>query len=340
MSPVHFLDVTALRETQPVSHSGDAADDPCIWVHPTEPDKSLVIGTDKQGALVVYDLQGTELQNITGIQPNNVDVRYSFMLGGTPTDIVCASNQQNNSIVVYKVDPDTRELIDVADGTQAAGIEVYGFCLYRSAVTDEYYCFVNSRTGQVRQFKLFDNGAGKVTMTLSRSLSVGSITEGCVADDETGDFYISEENVGIWRYGAEPSEGSSREIVDRLATNPDLTSDLEGLCLYRTAGGGGYLLCSVQGRSGYAVYDRQTGAYLGMFRIVAGGSVDGTNDTDGIDVVNVALGTDFPQGLFVVQDGSNTDPAGNQNFKLVPWERVASAFDPPLSIDSSFRIRP
>ncbi|MFI8362035.1 phytase [Streptomyces sp. NPDC085612] len=28
-------------ETAPVSHSGDAADDPAVWVHPTDPARSV-----------------------------------------------------------------------------------------------------------------------------------------------------------------------------------------------------------------------------------------------------------------------------------------------------------
>ena len=31
----------------------------------------------------------------------------------------------------------------------------------------------------------------------------------------------------------------------------------------------------------------------------------------------------FPEGLVVVQDGTNTMPAGAQNFKLVSWQDIA-----------------
>lgn len=327
-------------ETVPVSHSGDAADDPCIWVHPTAPEQSLVIGTDKQGALAVYDLQGAELQRIEGIRPNNVDLRYGFDLDGTICDIVCASEEQNDAIVVFRIDPATRQLVDVAAGPLPAGIEVYGSCMYRSALDNEYYCFLTSRAGEIQQWRLLASGAGQVTATLARTLAVGSQAEGCLADDETGDLYVAEENVGIWRYGAEPGDGEARDLVDSIAANRDLAADLEGLALYRTAGGGGYLIASVQGRGGYAVYERQTGLYLGMFRIIADGGIDGASDTDGIDVVNVALGAAFPQGLFVAQDGSNTEPAANQNFKLVPWQHIALAFEPVLSIDSTYSVRP
>ena len=65
--------------------------------------------------------------------------------------------------------------------------------------------------------------------------------------------------------------------------------------------------------------------------VTGGGTVDGVSDTDGIDVTGAALGADWPDGLFVAQDGENE--GGNQNFKLVSWGEIAAAADPPLLID-------
>jgi 3-phytase len=67
------------------------------------------------------------------------------------------------------------------------------------------------------------------------------------------------------------------------------------------------------------VYDRIDNRYLATFEI-ADGEIDGTRDTDGIDVTTVPLGSGFSLGLLVAQDGRNDD--GNQNFKLVPLDRV------------------
>ena len=51
-------------------------------------------------------------------------------------------------------------------------------------------------------------------------------------------------------------------------------------------------------------------------------------NTDGLDVVAVPLGPDYPAGLLVVQDGfirKPGKPRQNQNFKLVSWHGVAAA---------------
>src|SRR4051812_48802963 len=48
----------AAVQTEPVPSKGDAADDPAIWIHPTDPTVSMVMGTDKKGGLNGFDLDG------------------------------------------------------------------------------------------------------------------------------------------------------------------------------------------------------------------------------------------------------------------------------------------
>ena len=57
-------DAQATVETTPVSHSGDAADDPAIWRNPIDPSRSTIIGNDKGGALEVYDISGARIQRL------------------------------------------------------------------------------------------------------------------------------------------------------------------------------------------------------------------------------------------------------------------------------------
>ena len=45
-------------------------------------------------------------------------------------------------------------------------------------------------------------------------------------------------------------------------------------------------------------------------------------ETDGIDATAQGLGAKFPYGVFVAQDTSNTNPSANENFKLVPFDRI------------------
>lgn len=319
-----IVSVHATVETDPVHHRGDAADDIAIWVHPADTALSTVIGTDKLGGIAVYDLAGKELQYLPDGKMNNVDIRYGFPLGSAAIDLVGMTNGTTNALDFYKVDPPTRKLIRI--GSVSTSLAVYGFCMYKSASSGKYYSFVNDRRGNVVQYEIHDNGRGRITGTIARAFDVGSQVEGCVADDELAKFYIAEEAVGIWKYGAEPGDGTTRARVDAVGSN--LSPDIEGLTIYSAEGGSGYLIASSQGNHQFAVYNRQdNNAYIGNFQITAG-SVDAVTGTDGIDVVGVPMGSSFPHGVFIAQDTEND--IGNQNFKLVPWGNIASGFTPGL----------
>ncbi len=314
------LQVAATVETDPVPHAGDAADDPAIWVNPADPAQSTIIGTDKQGGIVVYDLAGRQLQYLPDGHLNNVDLRAGFALGGQEVTLVTASNRTSNSIAIYRVNSTTRLLENEAARTVRT-LTAYGACMYHSAVTGTYYYFGNSPTGEVEQWELFATGSGQVDARLVRSFGVGTQTEGCVADDELGSFYIGEENVGIWKYGAEPGAGAARTLVDTTCAAGHLAKDVEGLTIAYGAGGTGYLIASSQGNSTFVMYQREgTNAYVRSFALGAGNGIDAVTGTDGIDVTTADLGPAFPYGVFVAQDDATT--GGNQNFKLVPWQHI------------------
>lgn len=330
--------VAATVETDPVHTSGDSADDTAIWIHPSDPSRSTVIGTDKQAGIAVYRLDGREVQYLPDGRMNNIDLRYNLPLAGRVATIVTASNRTNSSIAVYHVDETTGMLANIAARTISTGISPYGLCMYRSSVNGKYYVFVNSGSGAVEQWELFDNGTGKIDGKRVRTFSLGSKTEGCVADDVHGVFYISEETVGIWKYGAEPGAGTDRVLVDSVGTGGHLTADVEGLTMYYTSTGAGYLLASSQGSNAYVAYHRDgSNAYVTTFTIGAGNGIDAATRTDGIDVTNVNLGQAFPAGVFVAQDIYNDGL--NQNFKLVPWDAIVNVTGSSLSMDTTWDPR-
>jgi 3-phytase len=323
-SGVVSQEVSATVETEPVPHGGDAADDPAVWVDPADPSMSAIIGTDKDGGLLVYDLAGRQLQYLQAGDMNNVDLRPAadgFTLGGRPVVLVVAGDRSSNSIDVFELDPETRQLRDVAGDGIKTDLEVYGSCLYLSAGTGKVYVFVNSKNGEVQQWELIDDGSGRVVGEQVRSFAVGSQPEGCVADDELGHLYVGEEARGIWKYGAEPDTVDTGSLIAEASPSGPLVADVEGLAIARRDDGTGYLIASSQGDDSYAVYQREgDNSYVGSFRISDGGGIDGTSETDGIDVAATPLGASFPSGVFVAQDGENDE--GTQNFKLVPLDQI------------------
>ena len=84
-----IVKVAPVTATDPVAHEGDAADDPAIWVHPTDAERSLILGANKKDGLEVYTFDGRRRTRVgEGLEPNNVDVRYGIEVAGrTRNDI-------------------------------------------------------------------------------------------------------------------------------------------------------------------------------------------------------------------------------------------------------------
>ena len=338
--PADTRAVAAAAETAPVPDACDAADDPAVWVNQSDPEASLIVATNKLRGLVVYGLDGAVVSTNDIGRVNNVDLRDGVDVGGEDTTVVAATNRTTWTIDVLGLDPGRGALTPLLDAPISPDFDEdpYGLCLYRSAATGDLYVFANDQGGAVEQWRL-DSGGSGMTGTRVRSWAVGSQTEGCVADDANGWLFIGEEEVGIWRYRAEPGLSTAERVaVDRVGVGEPagghLASHVEGLSIYAPPGGGpddGFLVASSQGNHTYVVYDRAPPhAYRGTFRVGEAGAVDGIEDTDGLHVVSAPLGPRYPMGLLVVQDGVNLAPDGaeaNQNFKLVSWRDVLDALD-------------
>ncbi|WP_045393115.1 phytase [Falsirhodobacter sp. alg1] len=182
--------------------------------------------------------------------------------------------------------------------------------------------------------------------------------EGMVIDRTTGMLYAGQEDVGIWRV---PVAGGTAELLYQTRGakgssffNPDsvVTRDVEGLSLYYAAGGARYLIASSQGGAhggaptyadapyddSFAVFSVDEGLdLLGSFRVGGSDGIDGVQESDGDDVISVAL-PGYPNGVFITQDGYAGDLNGLDgetaatNFKMVDWAEIAATFDPPLMV--------
>ncbi len=348
---------------QAVPPAGDTAGRaaaPAIWLHPDDPDQSLVIATLAGGGLQLLDLSGQPVQTIAPAtygerRFSDVDLIYNFVLAGQKVDLAVVSDSANDTPAIYRLDPQARQLVDVTaanfpqalfDGGEQA---VKGVATYTSPVSGRAYAFVAQMDGeQIAQLELSDDGAGGVTAVVVRTLQLpaaGARASGMAADRLRANLFVATKNGGdILKYPAEPDGGTGHTLI-QLPGAGDPEVGIAGLAIYYASGETGYLLASSRGDHSYALFDRAGAhAYLGRFAAGAQGDVDQATGTTGIAVVNTPLGQSFPGGLLVVQD-SHDEPqnviaadgqlANNStNFKYVSWPAVAESFDAPLLIDS------
>lgn len=319
---IETVTVDAKAETTPVGTADDAADDPAIWRHPTDPGKSLVVGTDKRAGIHVYDMAGKAIGFTPSPRLNNVDLRSHVTVKGKDAVLVAASDrrdEENAAIALFTLDTNAQKLIPLASLPVGKG-EAYGMCLWQRKSDGQLYAFLVLKDGRIDQVAL-DASGNAATGKVVRSLKLGTQSEGCVVDDRTGLLYVAEEDVGLWRFDADPSASMKATALGR-ADGKQLVADAEGLAIAPIGTDGGYLIASSQGDNAYAVYDLKTGDYRGRFRI-GDGAMDGVEETDGLELALGDFGPAYPGGLLITQDGDNSPET--QNFKFTSWADVVKA---------------
>jgi 3-phytase len=336
------VSVAPLRATATIAHD---VDDPAIWINRHDPSRSLIVATVKMatpgGALAVFGLDGTVRQMIPGLdRPNNVDVEYGLPLDGVPTDIAVVTERLGRRLRVFVIPPDGGALRDVsnpafealagAPGKQGAPM---GIGLYRRRSDNSIFAIVapkgGHRTNYLWQYRLVDDGAGRVTGQLVRRFGNFSGTgeiEAVAVDDELGYVYYADEHTGIHKWHADPdAPGADRELALFGTTGYQL--DREGLGIYALPDGTGYIVSVDQlpGNSIFHVYKREGEpgrphdheTSVCTFRV-------GADSTDGLEVTSASLGPDFPGGLLVAMNSQS------RNFLLVRWADIAEARLPAL----------
>lgn len=322
--------VTADIETENVlaKVDADAADDPALWLNSVHTDSSFILGSNKTYGLEVYGLDGTRLANYPTGKINNIDVANGVKLGDSLIAIVAGSNRDYDRIDIWSISKNARDFELISDTNMRTSLEgVYGFCLWNDTVEQSTYAFVNNKEGQVEQWRLLTDSL-PVKMTLIRSFSAAGQVEGMVVDTENRLLYLGEEQGGVFAYALDDSTTNRFRIPLSGEENPDLAYDIEGLTIY-TNDESKYLLTSSQGNNRYAIYDiNRAYLYLGAFEVGQGASIDGAEETDGIDVYSGAFSSAYPEGVFVCQDGYNKDEKGqsvSQNFKVIDWRTIKKA---------------
>ena len=321
--------ITAFAETPAVASAEDAADDPAIWVHPKDAEKSLILGTDKQAGLHVYDLKGASVQFLSVGRVNNVDVRTISTSRGE-RHIAAASNRTANTVSLFEINADTRLLEHLGEMPISQG-EVYGYCLGLDR-DGRLMSYVTTKDGKVIVHRI---QAGDLRGEFITSWQFDTQLEGCASDDANNIVFVGEEAFGVHAVTHANGLEVSREVIDTVENDQGLAADVEGLDLWLGQAGSGHLVVSSQGANRYVVYNRAHPYELeGVFFIEDSESgIDGVDTTDGLAVSSASLGKALPDGLLVVQDNTNEAPDANQNFKLIDWRVVDQALEAFQSAD-------
>lgn len=319
--------VTPRVITEPTKHD---TDDPAIWINRANPAQSLILGTDKNadGALYVFGLDGKIRADkvVRGlVRPNNVDVAYGVSIGGKPTDIAVLTERYAHRLRAYRL-PDMAPVdgggMPVFVGERAR--DCMGIALYTRAADGAVFAIVSRsdyqspRQGYLHQYRLIDDGTGTLRAVFTRSFGEWSGTkeiEAVAVDNEPGFIYYSDEGYGIRKYHADPAAEDADEELAAFGRD-GFAGDREGISIYPTGAGTGYIVVSDQQNNAMRIFRREgepgkphEHTFLKSVNISA-------IESDGSEVTNVPLGPAFPNGLFVAMSNGKV-------FHLYSWEQIA-----------------
>lgn len=218
-------------ETTPIPLGEDTTDDTAIWLHPTRPQESIVLGVNKnkkddggRGGIGLYDLRGNEitfyesLNNLELGRLNNVDLRYNFQMGPRKIDLVAASNrtQRNDQYVgvtLFELDGENKNLNLIHEfpikNMNGEVLEPYGLCMGQDRESGPTYIFSLLENGELYQHKIsylnqqfhielvrIINVKNFITKEQD-SLTAGLVVSDVLTDYKAGEFSMEELSIEI-----------------------------------------------------------------------------------------------------------------------------------------------
>jgi 3-phytase len=305
-------------------------DDPAVWIHPTDPAQSLIIGTDKDddGGLYVFDLKGKMIpeKTVRGLlRPNNVDVLQGIILNGKSIDIAVTTERKRNQLRIFSL-PDMQPVdggglpMFVGD-TGKDYRDLMGIAMYKRPTDGKVFAIVGRKTGPtsgeyLAQYEIKDNGKGALEAILVRKFGNYSRIkeiEAIAVDAELGYVYYSDEGVGVRKYYADPDKGNE-ELA--LFGTTGFADDHEGISIYKLNDKEGYILVSDQQRNCFHIFPREgvegNPHKHPLLKVVR----TSTDESDGSEMVSIPIPGLFPKGFFVAMSTDKT-------FHIYRWEDIA-----------------
>lgn len=310
-------------------------DDPGIWINYSHPEKSLIIGTDKNldGGLYVFDLNGKIVKVVKGLKrPNNVDIAYGFPFMGEAIDIAVVTERLSQRIRVFRL-PEM-DLIDKGDLVVFegnTGRAPMGVAIFKRPGDSAFFILVGGKSGPeegyIWQYRLEADNLGNLEIRLVREFGKFSgkkEIESIAVDAELGYVYYSDETVGVRKYHADPDvTNADRELA--IFAVRGFKRDHEGISIYKMEDGTGYILVSDQQANRFWIYSRE-GSHGNphlhpLVKVIEASTIE----SDGSEVTSFSL-PGFPSGIFVAMSRGKilhyynwTDIAGDD--LKIPYNR-------------------
>jgi 3-phytase len=325
LAPVAANAVKPTTVTEALPHD---TDDPSIWIHPTDASKSIIVGTDKDtdGGLYAFDLSGKIIAKSEVLKrPNNVDIAYGLLIDGKKTDIAVTTERETNKIRIFSL-PDLKAIdnggIPVFEGEDLR--DPMGIALYTRPSDKKIFAIVGRKSGPsgsyLWQYELSGSGKNAVAKVVRKfgTYSGKKEIEAIAVDNELGNIYYCDEQVGIRKYKADPALNDNKELA--FFGQKDFKADHEGIAIYKKTDSTGYILVSNQQANSFMVYPREGAKGNPNSYPLLAEIPTSTIECDGADVTSINLGGNYKNGLFVAMSNGMT-------FHYYAWDLIQKRID-------------
>ncbi|MNK09555.1 3-phytase precursor [compost metagenome] len=270
--------------------------------------------------LEVFDLAGARVGAVPAGEAGGLDVRYGFPIKGQPETLLVSTDKTENALRFFAM----RNGAPVEVGARAVplGFAVEDVCLLRNASDGGLYAVAVGDGGEIEQLLLYADAEGKVDARSARRINLPSKVKYCVADDATGQLYVSQQAVGVWRFNGDPEADAAPALVDAAGLGR-ISEESGSLALYDGGPGARYLIATDASSGRLFVYDHGADdAWLGAASLTGLGG-EAVKEPGALQVVGMRL-AGLPSGALLVTD---EDAPEGANYKLVSIAALTGALN-------------
>src|SRR5690606_27100977 len=266
------------------------------------------------GGLELYARDGTRLGATPAGEVVAIDVGR-VPLGGGKATVVAALDASSHSLRLFRFAGDRLE--EVGARQIALGFAAEGLCLYRHPLDGALHVFVVGDGGEIDQQVLYATADGRLDARQVRRIGVPSPLVQCAVDAAAGQVYASEEEVGIWRFNADPEAEIAAALVD--SPRGHIEEEVGGLAIHDGGPGSRWLIASNASAGTLNVYDLERDAAFVASVAVAARDGSGVDEPGLLHATSAPVGRRHPHGVLLVADEDGPD------VKSIAIEALAAA---------------
>lgn len=295
-------EVAPAARTQPAGLG--AAIDAAFWPHP---DRVVLLAAEGEGGLNSYTVDGHRLHAYPDIQAGMVEVLRD---GPSAPAVAVVYNGADSTLGAWTLVDGDGQLAAIGGDPIPVNDELTGLCSYRSALSGAWFVYGTTDEGLLHHWELYRDGddwQGRLLRTIPAGKGAGF----CAVDSGDAAVYVGDEELGIWRFGAEPEADTTRELIDLVAPRGRLGEEIKGIAVYPVSADLAYLLVADAGEGFLSAYTLPAGGYAGAV------SIGGLSEAEGLATLASSEG-----GWLAIADEDTSD--GASEFSLVSWPAIAA----------------